>query len=524
MKQHFFLIVLAFLFVGCNSIQRYNAHISESISPEKLKKDVDLTQSRLRKMHPNLYYYITKDDLDRKFDSVRNSISCPMTSIEFYKKISPVIASVRQGHMFVYPPTRKYTKKETVMLAKKGIGPLSQFDFEFFDNRLYVVKNKSYDKSIKVGTEVVTLNSKSPQSLFDEYKNRFTSDGFNTTFKSNFFERRFSQFFTYESGIVDSILYNVKWNDSLKSIKIKRQIVDSTALKQQLSKHTITAAEKQKIQADRLYLKRNKSLLGYDPTLKAYNRNLTFLEKDSSIAVMKIKAFSKGKYKRFYKQAFQRIQRNQSSTLIIDLRNNGGGRLAEIVELYKYLADSTFVFMEKSEVTSRSSLVNHYFRGGSLLSRASRILTAPIAVPFIYILVHKDQDGKYYLNHNTHPQKIKKTPFKGKVYVLINGGSFSASSVLAANLKGDKRAVLVGQETGGAHNGTVAGQMPIIELPHSKIKIRIGLMNIIPRHKSETFGRGVFPDYEVIPTIEDRIKDVDPEMNWVLQDCKKETK
>lgn len=498
--------------------------MNEPLSVEKLKKDVDVTQRRLQKMHPNLYHYISKNELDRKFDSVKNSITSPLTAMEFYKKISPVVSSVRQGHMFVYPPTRKWTKKETTKLAKKGSGPLSQFEFEFFDNRLYVVKNKSYDKSIKVGTEVVALNSRSPQSLFSDYQNRFASDGFNTTFKTNFFARRFSQFYTYESGIVDSVQYNFKWNDTLKSINIKRQIVDSTALKQQLSKQALTAAEKEKIKADKLYLKKNKSLLGYDPTLKIYNRNLAFLEKDSSIAVMKIRAFSKGKYKKFYKQAFQRIQNNQSSTLIIDLRNNGGGRLNEIVELYKYLADSTFVFLDESEVASRTSLVNHYFHGGSIFSKATRILTAPLAVPIIYFLVHKNKDGKYYLNNNTHPQKIKKTAFKGKVYVLINGGSFSASSVIAANLKGDQRAVLVGQETGGAHNGTVAGQMPIVELPHSKIKVRIGLMNMVPRHKSEIFGRGVFPDHEIIPTLEDRINDVDPEMNWVLQDCKKLTK
>jgi hypothetical protein len=63
--------------------------------------------------------------------------------------------------------------------------------------------------------------------------------------------------------------------------------------------------------------------------------------------------------------------------------------------------------------------------------------------------------------------------------------------------------------------------MPIIDLPNSKIKIRIGLMNIVPYYKSEIFGRGVFPDHEIVPTLADRINEVDPEMNWVLEDCKK---
>jgi C-terminal processing protease CtpA/Prc len=44
--------------------------------------------------------------------------------------------------------------------------------------------------------------------------------------------------------------------------------------------------------------------------------------------------------------------------------------------------------------------------------------------------------------------------FKGKIYVMINGGSFSASSLISSNLK-LKRVTFVGEETGGAFNGTV---------------------------------------------------------------------
>jgi len=521
MRKQLFFIIFALLLVQCGSIQKYNTHLNETIAVDKLKKDVDVAQIRLQKMHPNLYYYISKKELDHKFDSIKETITNPITSFEFYKKISPVFASVRQGHMYVYRPTKKMSKKETASLTKKGIGPLSQFEFEFFDDRLFVIKNKSYDTSVKVGTEVVSVNAISPQSFYEEYKPRYTSDGFNTNFKPNFFARRFNQFYSNENGVLDSITYDFKWNDTLKSKTIKRRIIDSTAIKRQLSKVALTITEKEKIKSEKKYFNKNQSILGYDPLSKVYNRNLSFLEKDSSIAVLKIRAFSKGKYKKFYKQAFQRIQNNQSKTLIIDLRNNGGGRLNEIVDLYKYVADSTFVFLDESEVTSRASIIANYFSGGSILSKIPRILTAPIIVPIIAVLVHKNKNGKYYMSNKTSPEKIKETAFKGKLYVLINGGSFSASSVISANLKGEKRAVLVGQETGGAHNGTVAGRMPIITLPNSKVKIRIGLMNTVPHHKAEIFGRGVFPDYEIVPTLSDRINGVDPEMNWVLEDCKK---
>jgi hypothetical protein len=41
--------------------------------------------------------------------------------------------------------------------------------------------------------------------------------------------------------------------------------------------------------------------------------------------------------------------------------------------------------------------------------------------------------------------------------------------------------------------------MPVVELPHSELKIRIGLMMMAPHHKTEIKGRGIFPDKEIIP-------------------------
>ena len=60
----------------------------------------------------------------------------------------------------------------------------------------------------------------------------------------------------------------------------------------------------------------------------------------------------------------------------------------------------------------------------------------------------------------------------------------------------------------------------MVEMPHSKINVRMGLMACIPTYKTEVEGYGIMPDKEIIPTLEDRIKDNDPELNWVLQDLK----
>ena len=149
--------IITFLF-SCNATKKYNTHLNDLIPENELKSDVDYTYKKLKKLQPDLYWYITKEKLDYKFDSIKSSINQPITRFDFYKKLMPVVYSIRQGHMFIYPPAKLYSKKEIKQMNKLGTGPLGQFDFEVFDNKLFVTKNKSNNKSIKKGTEVVALN------------------------------------------------------------------------------------------------------------------------------------------------------------------------------------------------------------------------------------------------------------------------------------------------------------------------------------------------------------------------------
>jgi hypothetical protein len=507
------LSLLVLIANSCASVEKNNASLNDLIPTEKLQADVDFTYKKLKQLHPKLYWYITKEKLDYKFDSLKNSIKAPMKSFEFYKKLSTVTNAVGQGHMYISPKVKLYTKKEIAAVAKKGNGPLSQFDFEIFNNKLYVVKNKSYNKKIPVGSEVVAINGKPTTELIAQYDKFFTSDGYNKTFKSHGIIKRFGTFFTNENGIMDSLKYDFKINDSLKTYVIKRKIVDSTEIKK--AKIVLTKAQR------KAKSKKN-DLLGYDSERKLYMRNLRFMEKDSSIAIIKINGFQKGSYRQCYKQFFETIKKNNSKTLIIDLRNNGGGRLYEINNLYSYLADSSFVFIKPSEVTSKTSLFHvDYFKGRPFWAQPFLVAGAPIFYGYHFFKTHKYPDGKWYNSSNAKPKPLAENNFKGKIYVLINGGSFSASSIISSNLQGSKRAYFVGEETGGAYNGTVAGQMPLVKIPNAGLKVRVGLIVCTPFHQTNVEGRGIFPDKEIIPTLQDRINGVDPELDWILGDIKK---
>lgn len=517
MKKLLLFFLVPFSLFSCSTVKYYNNALNKQIPEKQLKSDVDYAYRKLQKLHPNLYWYISKKDLDNKFDSLKASITKPMTSREFYMKISPVVAAIREGHAIVYPPFKMLKWKEDEIRSNYGTTPLSKFEFETFDNKLYIVKNNAADTTIAVGTEVVSVDDANPMDLLEKYRNNFASDGYNQTFKINRLSKGFSTFYYFDHDITDSIRCILRFKDSVRTAILKRVPKKEVAVKKTLPPK-MSQAERENKHKEAV---RNR-YLGYDKVTGKYSKNLTFFEADSSIALMKLTNFSRGQSKKFFHDSFEKLARLKSRSLIIDLRDNPGGKIKEINELYSYLVDSNFYFMDKSVVVSRTSILHlGYFNGVPCGVKAVRCIFYPLyftamIVPFLK--VRKDADNHFYYSYAySKLQHPKPNNFKGNVYVLINGGSFSASCLISSDLKGSKRATFIGDETGGAYNGTVAGILPAYTLPHSKLRLRFGLALLQPHYKTDTNGHGIYPDVEINPTFNDRLKGIDPELNCALE-------
>ncbi|PZU19234.1 MAG: peptidase S41, partial [Chryseobacterium sp.] len=250
----------------------------------------------------------------------------------------------------------------------------------------------------------------------------------------------------------------------------------------------------------------------------SYNRTFKFLAPDSSTAYIKVKSFSRTYSEKFYKETFAKIKNAKAKYLIIDIRNNYGGSLDEINNLYSYLASEPFTLIKRSQVTSKSSpLKTNYFRKSNALNYTFKSLLYPAFLVSQTMNTYKKDSIVYYkmkADRETQPQK---DAFHGKVFVLINGGSFSASSIIAAKLKNDKLATLVGEETGGANDGTIAGFYSYQKLPHSKISLPIGLALVQPNISFTNTERGVIPDVTITENIQDILDKKDRQMEWVMK-------
>jgi len=184
---------------------------------------------------------------------------------------------------------------------------------------------------------------------------------------------------------------------------------------------------------------------------------------------------------------FARAKKQGLKCLILDLRDNLGGDYMQMVKLFEHLINKPAFFcnIKVRELDSTQKAIAKSMDYGT-------------KVP---ILPNR--------NH-----------FDGKVYVIINGPTFSAAALLAANLQVTSHAILVGEETGGGRNGCIAGVYQASFLPNTKLFFRFGLYQFIVRPQVNQKGRGVMPDIPIVYTIKDYLSTRDLEREWIDNDIK----
>tara|TARA_R110002050_G_scaffold139804_1_gene264389 strand:- start:11288 stop:12925 length:1638 start_codon:yes stop_codon:yes gene_type:complete len=525
-KKLLWSTLVVILIASCSGVKKYNEQITALHSVESMRADIDQLYAQLQKNHPKLYQYTPKEVLDFKFDSLKSTIRTPITSRELYKKLAPVVANVRQGHISMGSANKHYTKRERKALKQQKF-EFYDLDFEFVDHKLWVKKSLGKD-SLIAGSEVIKIADEPAEDLVKLYKSRFSSDGFNKTLYDRYVGKVFPALYYKDKGFVDSLTVTFKLKDSVFNKTFRR--VQKDKKQDAKSNDSVPSVKKPKPSKEENRIqrhiakneKRYNRIHGFISREKNYTRNFNFLEADSSVAYMKIRAFGNGNYRKFYKECFAKLDSAKTKNLIIDLRDNGGGRVSEIDYLYSFLANKDYQLVKESQVNSRLPYFNYLMSKSqpNLLKVASGILS-----PFIMIhdlLKTKKHDGNIYYKLRFSKEKQPKTAlhYNGNLYVIINGNSFSASSLLATHLKATKRAIFVGEETGGAYNGCVAGIYKIYELPTSKLNIRMGLMQMETPYKQNPDGYGVKPDIKITPTSDDLTSKTDPELEWILATIK----
>ncbi|MBK0381429.1 S41 family peptidase [Pedobacter sp. SD-b] len=488
----FFLIIILF---SCKSQQKINKKIRAKYSPTELKQDLEIVRNSLEKNHPGVYWYISKKYLDFKFDSLKSTLKDSLIPLQFYRELAPVVASIKCGHTKLFFPGVELNKFQKDSIKKAGLKPLSQLLYFVDNNRIFIkaVNVKSLVKPIK-GAEILAIDGNKASDIIKKTQSLYSSDGYNKTFYNRVLDKSFDAYYYLSYGKRDSSILTLKRADSTYTYIIKT-IKPSKEEKQLLTPEEI--GKKKIADKQALKLKLKNRYKGSDD----FGNPLLDLKYDSvinSTAIMTVKSFSfnRSNFRKFFRESFEDLKSKNTQHLILDLRNNGGGNLLYCNRLFRYL------YNQPHQYTGRAYMNHGYFKSikykeASSFSKIASIIFFPITAISNLILTHKDSIGIYGYIPTAHIRKPLKSVFNKDLIVITNGYSFSATSLLAANLQEVNRGTFVGEETGGGYNQCTAGSIPYVKLPHTGLKLRLPLRVIQITDKRNLYGRGVFPKYEV---------------------------
>ncbi len=480
-----FMLSVIVLMVSCTSKKDYNKALSIKYTVEALKKDYQILKTSLIEAHPGIYWYIDTAVLNHKFDSVENLLNKPLTSLEFYRYVAPLITEIKCGHTRLLYPNKKYTIAEKQVLKAKGIHPFNQFKIALDDDKVWIKSVRdSSNKALKPKIEILSIDDHPIDSIVKKANQLFSSDGFNKTLYPYIIENNFGYYYQLNFKKSDSIQLKIKEDTLVKNITLGFNKIKSSSKK----------------------VNKKLAYLGKD----ADGKPILDLKIDSlnKIATLKVGSFSfeQANFSKFYRQSFKKLKEQEINHLILDLRGNTGGELSACNKLFRYLYDKPTIFNQRVEVKKRYISTRKYFKNSWFYN-----------FPFPHLTIKKDTAGFYTYLRTHKALKPKKNVYQHDLYVLINGLSYSAASLLAANLQGVKRGIFIGEETGGAYNQCTAGTIPYVNLPNTKVKLRLPLKVIKPNTLQNIVGRGVFPQYEIINTFVDELNAKDHQLEKALQ-------
>lgn len=419
---------------------------AQTLTPAQQIEDFEQFNHLLKKQNLGLNFYITKEDFEERKQKFQQKFSKTRSEIEYYRLLKKYILPVQENHLSVRGFGKKSKILEEVKDGKRKFLPL--YISVLNDSTAHIVSNLSQDSTIQIPSQLMSINGVSFANLRDSIHQYLMQDKGAPNFKDFYLEKDFE---THYHLLVDSTsTFRVIWQDSLSVFQeselqgISRKKYNDSLIKQ--AKHRFGVKE---------FLPSYKT--SYYPEIQTGYLDINTFSKKSDEYKGKLIEF-----RPIVKRFFRTIQENQFQNVIIDLRGNTGGRVNRVKYLLSYLID------EKQH---------------------------------LYTKQYKASFSKAIKLEENYSKRQKKDSFKGQVYVLTDGGSYSASVMTTMFLKQFANAFIVGETAGGRFDGTTAGSFTIKTLKNSNIIVRIPESIFIYQNPKEITS--LAPDISLKSSVDD---------------------
>lgn len=469
----FIYLFIIVLLVSCQ--KTYD--LSTKFTPGQLREDFRVLRQSLEEAQPGLYRHTSRGELDRLFSEAERSLDRPLDAFEFYRVLTPLAASVRCGHTSIEMPD--------FFVQEQDSSRIQSFPalIKILNGKIYVWRDLTNKDSSLAGKEILSIN-KVPASQ-----------------------------------IVLTMLAATGGDGNIRTSRIKRiegwdfikKLLPLTGLHSpfELTVSDVAGGSIEQIRLEGVGIPAlGRNWENWFPRDRKPPRSgeLEFID-NGNIAHMAVREFGgfvddeqRRGLEEFYQDAFQQLAANGTKVLILDLRDNGGGddRLGTL--LLSYLIGKPFVHYKDIVAKDTFFTLDDRVRLPYKTERRGDNLHHIIDYPNLGVL------------------QPNRPTFSGKVYVLMNGGSFSTAAEVITQLHNHGRAEFIGEEAGGAYDGNNAGTIARVTLPNTKLTLRVPLMSYyLDVSGGEDNSRGVRPNHPVEYSIGDYLTNSDKGMAVALE-------
>jgi hypothetical protein len=455
------------------------------LSAKDAASDAAFLKAALEEGHPDLYRFNPRADFDRVFAraTARLRGAHPLTVAELYRLLAPVVTSIRCGHTRLLPPDALLSE-----IDRKT--PWLPFDVEILDDRLWILRDYSSknDEEPLAGAEILAINGRNAAALVATLTGVWSHDGDIETSRAwrMGHGRAFARFLGPAAGIAAPFTVKYRLKGAAQSAEFEG-----------LARPAMLRLSRQRHPEDQ----------------KPETRGESTMLDDGKLAILTLAALNGATdeepprpIRALVADTFAQMEQRGTETLILDLRNNGGGDNELAKGIVAHLTPEPFDFYR------------------SITMNKLDFSFAPYANPRDPIPMsaarQRDTDGRYdlYSHPNWGTQQPAKPYFAGRVFVIVNGGTFSSAAELASLLRARKRAVFIGEECGGGFDGNNSGYMPRVTLPHSKLVLQLPLVafRLAVTAADGNPRRGVIPEHPVRYTIAELLAGTDKEMDLAI--------
>ena len=445
-------------------------------SPTQLKDDLNYLFDNLEQIHPDLYHYTAKSDIDVLRREINDSLLEPMTRLDYALKIIPLVTALNDGHTGILLP-----REERSVALNKGL-KIFPILVKIIDGSVYTKTNLSSDSSIVIGSEIEAINGTSVELILNRMRAYYSAE------LGHFRDIRvaggFHRLLWYLYGPHDNFVLEVKNNGRSDTLNLRG----------------ITASEFDAAISNRSHRK----------TVEPFHFYKTH---DNSAGVIEFNImYKKSQFRKFLDSTFAVMKSDSIQNLIVDIRKNGGGNSDLIHDLFDYITDKPYKIFDTTKVKVSKGAKDY-------VKRNIKWYFYPLAYP-VALFVPQARPYFYMKNgllstvtvEKIRKPKVKKAKFKGETFLLTSHYTFSSANALANSFKSYNLGTIIGEETGGVL--TAYGDIIRFQLPNTKIDGYCS-HKVFIHANSKNLMQGVLPDIPIHQSIDARDMTVDDVMHLI---------